>query len=136
MSLSPFVLCGHDATRDLSVTAYREPSMQPRVSYAPTGDGHGDMPLAWSYQEVVHAFNVFDEAAESETAMRAKIAELTAALGRLRYEITITVDDADPEMWDCRAGAVAPVDDRNSYDLQAHNPLWAVTIPAYPIRSV
>lgn len=137
MTLSPLLLCGHDdPSRVLSVSTYREPAMQPRINYAPTGDDHGDTPLSWSYQETVLAFNVFDEGGASEATMRAKIAQLVAALGRLTYTATITVGDADPETWTCRAGAVAPVDDRTSFDLQGHRPMWAVTIPAYPIRSV
>lgn len=137
MTLSALVLTGHDdPTRALSIASYREPAMQPRITYAPSGDEHGDTPLSWSYQEIVHSFNVFDEGSDSEATTRAKIAELTAALGRLTFPMTITVDDADPETWVCRAGAVTPVDDRNSTDLQTHEALWAVVIPAYPIRSV
>jgi len=136
MGLEPLVLAGNDTTRSLSIASYREPAMQPRINYAPTGDAHGDMPLSWSYQETVHALNVFDEGSTSEATTRAKIAELVAALGRLTYPITVPVDGASAETWTCRAGAVVPVDDRTSTDLQTHEALWAVTIPAYPIRSV
>ena len=138
MSLSAFLMTGHDdASRVLSVSSYREPAMQPRINYAPdNGDLHGSVPLGWSYQQTVLAFNVFDEVGTSEATMRVKIAELTAALGRLAYPVTVTVDDADPETWTCDPGAVVAVDDRNSFDLQDHRPMWAVTIPAYPIRSV
>ena len=136
MTLAPLILAGNDTTRSLSIATYREPAMQPRITYAPTGDTHGDMPLSWSYQETLHAFNVFDEGSTSEATTRAKIAELVAALGRLTYTMTVTVDGAPAETWTCRPGTVAPVDDRNSTDLQTHDALWAVTIPAYPIRSV
>lgn len=137
MSLSPLVLAGHDITRVLSVSGYREPSMQARITYAPTGDQHGDMPLGWSYQEALLGFNAFDEApGDTEDDARAKIAELAAALGRLSYEVTVTINDADPETWTCRPGSIAPADDRTSIDLQTNTNTWAVTIPAYPIRSV
>lgn len=137
MSLSALVLTGHDnPSRFLSVSSYRDPAMQARIAYAPTGDGHGDMPLGWSYQETLLAFNVFDENPSSEADLRSKIAELTAALGRLIYPVTVTVADAAAETWTCRAGSIAPVDDRTSSDLQTHKSAWAVTIPAYPIRSV
>lgn len=137
MTLDAFVLCGHDATRDLSVTAYREPAMQPRIQYAPTGDQHGDTPLGWSYQEAILSFNVFNETVgDTEDDMRGKIAELGAALGRLSYTVAVTIGDAGAETWTCRPGTVAPVDDRDSIDLRSARPLWAVTIPVHPVRSV
>jgi hypothetical protein len=114
---------------------YREPAMQARINYAPTGDAHGDVPLSWSYQETVLSFNVFDELSTTEAAARAKIATLVAALGRLSYTVTITVDGATAEVWTCRPGSVVPVDDRTTFDLQSHRAVWTVTIPAYPIRS-
>lgn len=109
--------------------------MQARITYAPTGDSHGDLPLGWSYQESLLGFNVFAELEDTEAEARVKIAELVAALGRLSYEVTVTVGDADPETWTCRPGNVAAADDRTSTDLQSHHPIWAVTIPVYPIRS-
>jgi hypothetical protein len=137
MSLSALVLTGHDdPARVLSVSGYREPPTQARITYAPTGDGHGDIPLAWSYQQTLIGFNVFDESQDGETEARARIAELAAALGRLSYSVTITVDDADPETWTCDPGSIAAADDRTTSDLQTHTNVWAVTIPAYPIRSV
>lgn len=137
MSLSPLLLTGHDnPARLLSVSGYREPAMQARINYAPTGDSHGDIPLGWSYQQSLIGFNVFDELGDTEADARAAIAELSAALGRLTYTVTITVGDADPETWTCNPGSIAPADDRTTTDLQTHANVWAVTIPAYPIRSV
>lgn len=137
MSLSPLLLCGHDnPSRLLSVSGYREPGLQARISYAPTGEGHGDIPLAWSYQQTLHGFNVFDELGTTEADAREKVAELAAAIGRLSYSITVTIDDADPETWTCDPGSIAPADDRSYTDLVNHNNIWAVQIPAYPIRSV
>lgn len=131
------LLTGHDdPARDLSVTSYRDPAMQARITYAPTGDHHGDVPLSWSYQETVLAFNVFDELSDTEDAMRLKVAELVEAVGHLSYTVTITVDDASAETWTCRPGAVVAADDRTSTDLQTNRPVWTVAIPAYPIRSV
>jgi hypothetical protein len=137
MTLSPLVLTGHDdPTRSLSVTDYREPAMQARITYAPTGDAHGDVPLSWSYQETLLNFAAFAETATSEADARAKVADLTAALGRLSYTVTITVNGATPEVWTCRPGTVAPADSRTYSDMVSGKPVWAVSIPAYPIRSV
>jgi hypothetical protein len=137
MSLPALLLTGHDdPARLMSVASYREPSMQPRITYAPTGDAHGDMPLGWSYQETVIAFNVFCERPATEADARSAIAEVAAALGRLNYTMTITVNGAAPETWTCRPGSIQAADDRTSTDMGTHENVWGVAIPAYPIRSV
>lgn len=136
MTLDPLVLTGHaEPTRILSVSDYQEPAIQARINYAPDGDGHGSMPLSWSYQESILGFNVFYEGRTSEAEMRSRIATLTAALGRLSFETTVTVSDADPEVWTCRPGSVTPVGGRSLSDLRLFNPVWSIAIPVYPIRS-
>lgn len=136
MSLTPLVLTGHgDPTRALSVSNYQEPAMQARVTYAPTGDEHGDMALGWSYQQALLSFSVFAEE-DSEADARAAIAELVAALGRLGYETTVTTNDADAETWTCDPGSVVPAGDRTAADMRNFTNEWVVTIPVYPIRSV
>jgi hypothetical protein len=136
MSLSALVLTGHDdPTRYLSVSDYTDPAMQARITYAPTGDAHGDVPLSWSYQETLINFAVFAETATSESDARGRIATLTSALGRLSYPVTITVNGATPEVWTCRPGSIALTEARNSTDLLSGKPVWAVSIPAYPVRS-
>lgn len=137
MSLPALVLTGHDdASRVLSVSDYTEPALQARITYAPDGDTHGSLALGWSYQQAILGFSVFKESAASEAEARAAIAELAAALGRMRYTVTITVNDADPEAWTCDAGSIAPAGGRSFNDLKTHDNAWAVTIPAYPVRSV
>lgn len=136
LTLDPLVLTGHlEPTRFLSVSDYQEPAIQPRINYAPEGDTHGSLPLSWSYQESILGFNAFYEGGASETEMRSRIAELTAALGRLSYETTVTVSDADPEVWTCRPGSITPVGGRTRSDMRFFNPVWSVAIPVYPIRS-
>lgn len=137
MSLSPLLLCAHDnPSRMLSVSDYTEPPRQKRRMYAPDGDGHGSVLLGWSYQQTLHAFTVFKENAATEAAARAAIAELDAAISRVQFPMTVTVGDASPETWTCDAGDIAPVGGRSFTDLATHDNAWAVTIPAYPIRSV
>lgn len=136
-SPAPLVLTGHaEPTRFLSVSDYQEPALQPRITYAPESDVHGDLPLGWSYQQSILGFNVFYEGGSSETVMRAKIAELVAALGRLSFTTTVTVNDADPEAWTCNPGSVTAVGGRTRTDMRLYNPVWSVAIPVYPIRSV
>lgn len=137
MSLSPLILTGHaEPTRVMSVSDYVEPAMQPRITYAPTGDGHGDMPLGWSWQESLLNFSVFLETAASESAARAAVAKVVAAVSRLSYTTTVTVAGASPETWTCRPGSVVPAGDRTTSDLQSHANVWAVSIPVYPVRSI
>jgi len=137
LSLSALVMTGHaDASRVLSVSDYQEPALQARINYAPTGDAHGDMPLSWSYQESILGFNVFYEGATSEAEMRSRIAELVAATGRLTYETTVTVNGADAETWTCRPGTIQPIGGRTRSDMRLYNPVWSVSLPVYPIRSV
>lgn len=132
----PFVMTGHlDPSRMLSVSDYQEPAIQARIQYAPTGDGHGDMPLAWSWQESILGFNAFYDDGVSEAEMRSRIAELTAAISRLSYETTVTVSDADPETWTCRPGSIVPIGGRTRTDMRLYNPVWSVALPVHPIRS-
>lgn len=137
LSLSPLILTGHDdPTRVMSVADYMEPALQARINYAPTGDGHGDMPLGWSWQESLLNFSVFLENAASESAARAAVATVVAAVSRLSYTATVTVNGASPETWTCRPGSVVPAGDRTTSDLRTHANVWAVSIPVYPVRSV
>lgn len=138
LTLDPLVLTGHiDEDRVLSVSDYQEPAMQPRIQYAPSSDDvSGEMPLGWVWQDSILGFNVFSDASSTEADMRSKVAELVAAIARLSYETTVTVNDAPPEVWTCRPGSVAPVGGRSLVDMRLHNPVWSVAIPVYPIRSV
>jgi hypothetical protein len=137
LGLSPLLLTGHDdPARLLSVSDYQEPAMQPRIQYAPSSDDvSGEMPLGWVWQDSILGFNVFAEGV-AESTMRSSIAELAAAVARLSYETTVTVNDAAPETWVCRPGSVTPVGGRTLVDMRLHNPVWSVAIPVYPIRSL
>lgn len=137
LSLPALEMSGNDgAATPLKVTTYREPAMQARVKYAPSSEyEHGDVALAWSWQQTVLSFEVTTRGAATETAARAAVAELVAAVARLSYTVTVTPDDAAPETWACDPGTVAPRDDRSLVDLTHHSSVWVVTIPAHPVRS-
>ena len=138
LSLSALVLKGHDdGSLALGVTNYSEPAMQARVQYAPSsGYLHGEQPLGWSWQETMLNFGVVTFNQASESASRALLAELRAAITQFSYVTTVTVDDADPEGWLCRPGSLSPAGGRSHIDLTHHNPEWAVAIPCHPVRSV
>lgn len=137
LELEPLVLYGHGSEPGLGVSDYTEPAMRPRIGYAPDSEWiHGSQPLSVVWQESILGFNVFPDEAESETEARQWLAVLVQAVGRLRYTVTVTVDDAPPETWVCTAATVSPVGGRTSVNLRDHDPVWEVTIPCQPIRSI
>lgn len=136
---TPLILSGTAGTTEaLGVSGYQEPGMLPRVRNAPESDFvHGDLALGWTWQQTFLNFTVFATAAATEQAQRDSIAELVLALTQFpAYEVTVTVDDADAETWQCNPGSVTPLNGRSVYDVRLHNPEWAVTIPCYPVRSI
>jgi hypothetical protein len=137
LSLAPLEMSGNDgATTALKVTTYRAPAMQARVKYAPSSEYvHGDVPLAWSWQQAILTFDVTTRGAATEAAAKAAVAELVEAVARLSYTVTVT-EDGVVEAWACDPGTVAPRDDRNRVDLEYHSTVWTVSIPCHPIRSV
>lgn len=133
----PALVLRNDRTTPLTLTRYREPSMVPRITSAPRSAWiPGDIPLAWTWQESQLLFGVAARDATSEAAARAAIADLTAAVARLSYQVTVTPVDANPETWVCRAGSVEPAADRDYADLAHHDPEWIVSMPCNPIRGV
>jgi hypothetical protein len=120
----------------LGVTGYREPAMQPRIQYAPSSlELHGDLALGWTWQQTILGFEVAAFSAASEQASRDAVAELLAAITQgLEFDVSVTVGDADPEVWTCNPGTLTPTGDRSSADLRRHTDPWSVTLPAYPVR--
>jgi hypothetical protein len=133
---TPLVMDGSEAGASaLGVTAYTEPAVQPRVSYAPTSPYlHGEAPLGWSYQQTLLSFSVAPIAPASEAAARALIETLRAAVTRMSFTVTVNVNGAGNEVWACHVGSVTPAGGRDSVNLRDHNPEWNVSIPCYPVR--
>lgn len=131
----PLVLLGHDSTvSGLVVSAYREPARQQRIHYAPQSVYMpGEKPLAATWQQTMHAFDVFAQNPASETQARTWHAELLAAVTQWNFLMTVTVDGATPEVWTCDPGSVEPTGGRSLGDLAHNNPVWSVAIPCYPI---
>lgn len=136
LSLSPLVCSGTNDGSPFGITDYAEPAMQARVSYLPDSRwAHGSQPNAWSWQQTILPFSVIANAS-TETAARAAIAELRAAVTQgLSFLVTVTVSDAAPEVWTCNPGSVTPAGSRTFSDLRHVDNEWAVSIPAYPVRS-
>lgn len=131
----PLVLLGHKGSSDtvLGITGYRDPAKQVRVAYAPPSRfAHGEVPLGWSWQQSQLLFDVVPFGA-TETTGKAAIAELEAAITRLSFEVTVTVNGAPAETWTCTAGEVVPVRERSFVDLRYSNPAWSVSLPCHPV---
>lgn len=132
---SPLVIKA-DGTTPFKLVGWREPAMRPQVrtpgpSYYVDGDGPT---IAWTWQETVLLWEVAARGAASETVSRALTAELLAAVARASYPITVTVNGAPDETWQCKPGALEPGDARNYVDLNNHDPVWVVSMKAHPIR--
>lgn len=134
----PLVLIAHDDEGEtvLGVTGYSEPARQVRNRYAPPSDfAHGQVPLGFTYQQSLLTFEVvpFDA---TETQGKAAVLELEAAVARLSYEVTVTVNGAPTYTWTCTAGSVLPVGARSYVDLKYANPSWAVSLPCHPVPEI
>ncbi len=136
LALAPLVLSGSNDANPIGITDYSEPAMQPRITYAPdSAYEHGSMPLATVWQQTILGFEVSTTEAASEAESRVLIAELLQAISQFSFTVAVTVDGAPAETWTCHAGAMQPAGSRTFADLLRHNPVWSVTIPAYPIRA-
>ena len=137
LSLSALVLSGTDDANAIGVTDYTEPSTQPRITYAPDSAYiPGSQPLAATWQQTILGFNVVTDQATSEATSRTKLAELRAALAQFSYTVAVVVDGAPSETWTCLPATITPLGARTYMDLIGHDPVWSVTIPCYPIRTI
>lgn len=136
LGLGALVLSAADDGTPLGVTGYTEPAVQPRISYAPdSAYVSGSMPLAITWQQTILGFDVSATEAVTEAESRALIAELRAAVSQRSFTVTVTVDGAPSETWTCHTGSLQATP-RTYFDLENHDPVWAVTIPAHPTRQI
>lgn len=135
--LGPLVLSAEDDANPLGITAYSSPGRIGRVTYLPDEpDIHGSIPQAGSLQQGVISFGVLATAA-SESVMRSLIGPLEQALGQLNYTVTETIGDAAPRVYPAVMGSIELANNagRTYEDLRDSDPVYAVTIPVYPIPS-
>lgn len=133
MALTPLAM-GAGTLTDLTIVNYTEPPVVARVAYAPTSRWlHGDMPLGTTLNNTALDFTVAPAHAATEQDAREAIDELAAAIARLTYEVTVTVNDADPLVWTCYAGGLTPAGPRTFQNLRRRRPTWNVSLPAHPI---
>lgn len=134
LSHAPLVMLGHGHDPGLGVSDFTEPEFVSEVTYAPESAYiDGSFPLATRRRDSRLTFDVFPYAASTEDIARSWIRELATAIHRLSYPVTVTIGDAEPEVWTCRPGSLSPVGSRNVVNLRNRNPVWSVSLPCHPI---
>lgn len=117
----------------LGIVGYQEPAKTPRVGYAPSSNyEHGDTVLSWSWQQSILNFDVVPVNPATEAVARDLIDQLVTAVSRVQYQTTVTVNGV-AKVWTCDVGSVTPAGARTLVDLKTKAPVWAVSIPCYPI---
>lgn len=135
LSLPDLVFSGTDDANVLGIASYQQPALQPRFAMMPdSADVHGDEPFAWAYQQAVLGFDWFRAAGSTETEVQASRIEVATALAQFSFLVTTQVSGAPAEAWSARPGAQVP-SARTYSDLTYANPVFAVSIPVYPIPS-
>lgn len=136
MSLSPLVFSGTVGSGYLALSEYQEPVLTPQIRYATPSDyENDDDALSFRLGESILGWSFFTDATATEQASRDLVASVQAALLRISYTVTVTVNGATPEIWTCKPGTVTPVGKRTYGDLLDHNPEFQVTVPCHPVRS-
>lgn len=139
LALSPLVLSGTrddpSSTSVLGVTGYTEPPVQPRIKYAPTSDWvNGDVALSRTLQQSLITFRVRPVDA-TETDARTALNELQSAISQLSFTVTEAISGAPARIWSCDPGSMQLANPRSYADLKTVTPVWAVSIPCYPLPS-
>ncbi len=137
MSLAALTFSGTPGVGELGIVrdSYQEPQLQPRLRTVGADDIHGERTQAWKWQQTILAFDVVTDASATEAESRALVAEIRAAVSRLSYAVTVTVNGATAEVWACTVGSANYRDARMYADLVDHNPVVSVSIPCHPVRS-
>lgn len=136
-SPAPLVFSGTPGVGEYGFTGgYQEPVAQPRIRFATPSDyENDDDALGFTLQSSILGWNFVTDASATEQESRDLVEAVRAALLRLEYEVTVTINGATAEVWTCKPGTVTPLGDRTRADLVDHNPGFSVTIPCHPVRN-
>jgi hypothetical protein len=135
LSLSPLVFSAALDVNPLGIVGYQPPALQWRLGRMPdSADVHGSETISASYQQSILGWDWVREDGSTETQVQASRKEVEAALGQFSYTITTQISGAPAEVWSADPGD--QVSSARSYeDLANANPVFAVTVPVYPIAS-
>lgn len=135
LSLAPLVFSGSLDGTALGIVGYQPPSLQMRVAYAPDSvNVHGSEPVGASYQQAILGVDWVRDGAATETQVQASFAEVAAAVGQFSYTVTTQVSGAPAQVWSADPGSLS-ASGRTFGDLANVNPVFALSIPVYPIAS-
>lgn len=132
---APLVLSGHDDAAALHVVRFQPPARLRRTTYAAdSAYTHSSEKIASALQQGILGFHFVADVA-TETALQVAIAEVEAALDQWSYTVTTTINGAPPKVWACDEGSIQIAGDgeRDFYNLTNVDPVYAVSIPVYPI---
>ena len=133
LSLPPLVLSGTRDSNALAIVSYQAPSTLARVGYMPdSADTHGSEAISFAYQQAILGFDWVRDGGSTETQVQASRNEVAAALAQFSYSVTTQISGAPAEAWTADPGSQVP-SARTYADLMNRNPVYAVTIPVYPI---
>jgi hypothetical protein len=133
LGLTPLVLSGASDGVALGIVSYQEPADIPRYLWAPDSvNVEGSELISASSEQANLGFDWVSDAAANEAAVASAKAEVLAAVRQFSFQVTTQVSDAPAEVWAANRGAQTP-SPRTYEDLANHNPVFAVTIPVYPI---
>lgn len=136
-SLSPLVLHGSADGSGRRIVAYSPPALQSRITWMPDSiDVEGSEAIATTWQQSMLGFSVKIEAT-TETLVQSTYAEMVAAWSQFSFTITTQLSGAPAQVWSANRGSIQLADStgRTFADVHNLNPVYAITIPVYPIAS-
>lgn len=135
LSLSPLTFSASLDGATLGVVDYQPPALQWRLGYMPdSSDAHGSELVSAAYQQAILGFDWVRDGGATETQVQASRAEVAAALAQFSYTVETQVSGAPAEVWSADPGSQVP-SARVYANLLHRNPVYAVSIPVYPIAS-
>lgn len=137
LSLSPLVLNGQH-TGSYGIVRYIPPAMIARLDYMPDSpDVDGSELTSASWQQTILGVDWMPLDAANETAIQTAYAAVLAAIGQFSYTVTTTVNGAPAQVWSADRGSMqlGGSDGRTYVDLAYRVPIYALTIPVYPVPS-
>jgi len=133
LSLGALAFSGALDGTTLGIVGYQPPALQSRVTYAPDSINiHGSEAIAASWQQAILGFDWVRDGDSTETEVQASYAEVAAAIAQFSYVVTTQVSGAPAQLWRADPGSIVPAA-RTYSDLTYRNPVYAVTLPVYPI---
>ena len=138
LSLTPLLFSGSLDGTTLGITDYAPPAEVARITYMPdSAHIHGSEPIGAALQQGVLEFAWMRVGATTETQIASALTEVRAAIRRLEFTVTTQVNGAAAEAWRGVYGSMELAGTRRDpVSLKHLVPVYAVSIPVYPIAGV